>query len=157
MSIDNDIALLQQTQMLGLLGRDALRILAIGAESRTLSRGAVLFHAGEPADGAFVVEGGSFTLRSPGGRESIARRGAVLGEFALLVETPRAFTATARDFSSVLRIARPLFLKMLDGYPEVAEQMRQWLLEQSDQLAEEIGVVRRALTEDTAAAPDLKA
>jgi CRP-like cAMP-binding protein len=152
MSIENDIALLQQGPLLRLLGRDALRILAIGAESRTVSRGAVLFSAGEPSDGAFVVESGVFSLRTPGGRESIARRGAVLGEFALLVESPRAVTATAREFSSVMRIARPLFLKMLDGYPEVAEQLRQWLLAQCDQLADEIGVVRTALTDGPAAA-----
>jgi CRP-like cAMP-binding protein len=147
MSIEDDIALLQQGPVLGLLGRDALRILAIGAESRTVQRGAVLFNAGEPADGAFVVERGAISLRTPGGHESVVRRGAVLGEFSLLVESPRAFTAAAREFSSVMRITRPLFLKMLDGYPEVAERLRQWLLEQSDQLAEEIGVVRAALDE----------
>jgi CRP-like cAMP-binding protein len=147
MSIEDDIALLQQGPVLGLLGREALRILAIGAESRTIQRGGLLFSAGEPADGAFVVEGGTFSLRTPGGRESVARRGAILGEFALLIEAPRAFTATAREFSSVMRIARPLFLKMLDGYPEVAERLRQWLLEQCDQLADEIGVVRAALDE----------
>jgi CRP-like cAMP-binding protein len=150
MSIENDIALMQQGPLLGLLGRDALRILAIGAESRTVQRGALLFSAGEPSDGAFVVESGAFSLRTPGGSESIARRGAVLGEFALLVESPRAFTATAREFSSVMRIARPLFLKMLDGYPEVAERLRQWLLTQCDQLADEIGIVRGALTDGSA-------
>ena len=145
MSIDDDIALLQKGPVLDLLGRDALRILAIGSESRTVQRGAILFSAGESADGAFVVEGGSFLLHSPGGRESIARRGAVLGEFALLIEAPRPVTATAREFSSVMRIPRPLFLKMLDGFPDVAERLRQWLLSQSDQLAEEIEIVRSAL------------
>lgn len=147
MSIEDDIALLQQGPVLGLLGRDALRILAIGSESRTVQRGSVLFTAGEPADGAYVVEGGSFALRTPGGRETVVRRGAILGEFALLIETPRPVTATAREFSSVMRITRPLFLKMLDGYPEVAERLRQWLLEQSDRLAEEIGIVRAVLDE----------
>lgn|SRR5690606_16784861 len=150
MSIENDIALMQQGSLLSLLGRDALRILAIGAESRTIQRGAVLFSAGEPSDGAFIVETGALSLRTPGGRESTARRGAVLGEFALLVESPRPFTATAREFSSVMRIARPLFLKMLDGYPEIAERLRQYMLAQCDQLAEEITIVRTALADSSA-------
>ena len=95
-----------------------------------------------------MVEGGSFLLRSPGGRESIARRSAVLGEFSLLIEAPRTVTATALEFSSVMRIPRALFLKMLDGFPHVAERLRQWLLEQSDQLADEINIVRSALDTD---------
>ncbi|HET9904237.1 MAG TPA: Crp/Fnr family transcriptional regulator [Xanthobacteraceae bacterium] len=147
MSIEDDIALLQQGPLLGLLGGEALRILAIGSESRIVQRGALLFTAGEPADGAYVVEVGSFTLRTPGGRESIARRGAVLGEYALLIETPRAFSAVAREFSSVLRIPRPLFLKMLDGYPAVAERLRRWMLQQCEELADEISAVRAALAE----------
>ena len=156
MSIEDDIDLLQRTPMLGLLGREALRILAIGAESRTLTRGTVLFNAGEPSDGAFVIEGGMLSLRTPGGRESIAHRGAVLSEFALLVEAPRQVTATALEFSSVMRIARPLFLKMLDGYPTVAERMRQWLLEECDQLGREIGIVRGALDIDAGPHPRVK-
>ncbi|MBN8919153.1 MAG: Crp/Fnr family transcriptional regulator, partial [Rhizobiales bacterium] len=59
--------------------------------------------------------------------------------------TPRPMTAMAREFSSVMRIPRALFLKMLDGFPDVAERLRQWLLGQTDQIADEIETVRRAL------------
>jgi CRP-like cAMP-binding protein len=148
MSIEDDIHLLQNAPFLGLLGREALRILAIGAETRTLPGGSVLFSAGEPSDGAYVVEAGVVTLRTPGGSEFIARRGALLGEMALLIETPRQFTASARELCSVMRIARPLFLKMLDGYPEMAERLRQWLLHECDSLSVELGFVRAALGED---------
>jgi CRP-like cAMP-binding protein len=147
MSIEDDIRLLQGVPFLGLLGREALRILAIGAESRTVPRGTVLFTAGEPADGALVVEAGTVSLRTPGGGEFVARRGALLGEMALLIETPRPFTATTRELTSVMRVARPLFLKMLDGYPDMAERLRQWLLHECDQLSVEIGFVRAALAE----------
>ena len=43
MSIEDDIAFLERVPTLALLGRDALRILAIGAESRYLHDGNVLF------------------------------------------------------------------------------------------------------------------
>ena len=47
MAIDDDIAFLERVPTLGLLGRPALRILAIGAETRRLDGGEVLFNAGD--------------------------------------------------------------------------------------------------------------
>ena len=47
MAIDDDIAFFERVPTLGLLGRQALRILAIGAETRQVDRGEVLFSAGE--------------------------------------------------------------------------------------------------------------
>ena len=55
MSIEDDIAFLERVPTLALLGRDALRILAIGAESRYLHDGNVLFSQGEAADAGYVV------------------------------------------------------------------------------------------------------
>ena len=65
MTIEDDIAFFERVPTLGLLGRDALRILAIGAESRYVHGGEVLFNAGEPADAGFVVQEGSFSLAPP--------------------------------------------------------------------------------------------
>ena len=45
MAIDNDIAFLERVPTIGLLGRPALRILAIGAETRHLRDGEMLFGA----------------------------------------------------------------------------------------------------------------
>src|SRR5262245_9037584 len=62
MAIDDDIAFLERVPTLGLLGRPALRILAIGAETRHLVGGEVLFNAGDEAEGGFVVQAGRFHL-----------------------------------------------------------------------------------------------
>ena len=51
MTIEDDIAFLERVPILRRLGAPALRMLAIGAESRDLGPGEVLFHAGDPADG----------------------------------------------------------------------------------------------------------
>ena len=55
---------------------------------------------------------------------TVAARGALIGEFALLTETKRPVTAVAREPSSVVRIPRQLFLKTLEGYPDAAVRMR---------------------------------
>src|SRR5881396_770464 len=116
MSIEDDIAFLERNPTLALLGRDALRILAIGAESRYVHSGNVLFREGEAADAGYVIQEGSFSLAP----ERVGRTdpvtvgpGVLLGELALVTETKRPVTATAREPSTVIRIPRSLFLKML--------------------------------------------
>ena len=129
MSIEDDISFLERVSTLSLLGREALRILAIGAESRYVHDGDVLFREGEVADAGYVVQEGAFTLASGNARTGIAPitvgPGALIGELALLTETVRPATATATEPSSVIRIPRKLFLKMLEGYPDAARRLRE--------------------------------
>ena len=154
MTIDDDITFLEQVPILALLGRDALRILAIGVEARYVHAGEALFEAGEAADGGYVVQNGAFTLRSdtadPHPPEITVSRGALLGESALFTETIRPVTATAREPSSVIRISRSLFLKMLESYPEAALRLRDYLARRVQQTAREIAGVRVLLDPDSA-------
>src|SRR4051794_22991904 len=105
-----------------MLGRTALRILAIGAESRYVHQGEVLFASGEITDCGYIIQEGSFSLDS-GSRsigEVVVGPGTLLGELALIAETKRPATAVAREPSTVIRISRSLFVKMLEGYPDAA-------------------------------------
>jgi CRP-like cAMP-binding protein len=148
MTIEDDIAFFERVPTLGLLGRDALRILAIGAESRYVHGGEVLFGLGDEADAGYVIQEGSFSLSSGPADQAeplVVGRGALIGEIALLTETTRPATATALEPSTVLRIPRSLFLKMLDGYPSAAEKLRDILMTRSNQSAADIYNVRSIL------------
>ena len=148
MTIEDDIAFLERVPALSILGREALRIIAIGSESRYVHEGNALFGEGDDADGAYVVQEGSFELVSrKNGRIApmIAGRGALIGELALLTETRRPVSAVAREPSSVVRIPRQLFLKTLDGYPDAAVRMRDALAARSSQTAGEFLRVRTGL------------
>ena len=154
MSIEDDIAFLERVPTLRLLGRTALRILAIGAESRYVHDGEALFHAGEAADGGYVVQEGSFDLRpaAPGAAaEVVAGPGTLLGELALITDTSRPATAVAREPSTVIRISRSLFLKMLEGYPEAADILRDQIAARARHALAEMTDVRAML--DTSPAP----
>lgn len=148
MSIEDDIAFLERVPALSLLGRDALRILAIGSESRYIHEGMSLFGEDEDADGAYVVQEGSFELVSRKNRAlapTTVGPGALIGEIALLTESKRPVSATAREPSSVVRITRQLFLKMLEGYPDAAVRMRDALTTRVNDTAREFAKVRAGL------------
>jgi CRP-like cAMP-binding protein len=151
MTIEDDIAFLERVPTLRPLGGGALRILAIGAESYAIEAGQMLFAAGEPADCAYIIQHGSFTLRPerPDDEEVIAGAGTLLGESALLAETRRPASAVAREESTVLRVSRAMFLKMLESYPDAAQRLRQLMASRTDQWTSEIENVRAALARDS--------
>ena len=145
MAIDDDITFLERVPTLSLLGRQALRILAIGAETRYIHSGEVLFKRGEEADGAYVIQDGRFKLSSNDGNELTVGPCTLLGEVALLSETRRPATARALEPSTVLRIPRFLFVRMLDSFPEAARKLREILAARLDQATREISNVRAVL------------
>jgi CRP-like cAMP-binding protein len=153
MTIEGDIALLHGVPTLALLGREPLRILAIGAENRYVHDGEVLFREGDIADGGYVVQEGSFHLVSERAgnavRSTVVGPGTLLGEIALITETRRPLTATAQEPSSVIRIPRQLFLKMLDGYPDLAYRLREAMAARALEIAGELGFVRGLLQQES--------
>jgi CRP-like cAMP-binding protein len=151
MTIEDDIAFLERVPILHRLGGGALRILAIGAESYFVQAGQLLFAAGDAADCAYIVQQGSFDLYAGQAREGAAviGPGTLLGETALLSETRRPANATAREDSTVVRISRTMFLKMLESYPDAAQRVRDLIAERSEQWASDMARVRAVLARGT--------
>jgi CRP-like cAMP-binding protein len=146
LSIEDDVAFLEKVPTFAVLGRPALRILAIGAEGKVVVAGEVLFRAGDAAEAGFVIQRGSFSLKpdTHDGDQylSTAGPGVLLGEFSLFTETSWTSTAVAASNSSVLRIPRSLFLKMLEGFPDAASQLRSLLANRVSRTANEIARIR---------------
>lgn len=147
MTIEDDIAFLERIPIFRRLGSGALRIVAIGAESYSVEAGQVLFTVGETADGGYIIQRGSFSLSTERGNESevVAGPGTLLGEMSLIAETKRPATARAREDSVVLRISRSMFLRMLEGYPDAAQRLRELLASRADQWSRDVENVRAAL------------
>lgn len=155
MSIEDDIICLAAVPTFRLLGSNALRMLAIGCESRKLDKGEVLFTADDPADCGYVIQGGSFQLeRARHSRQArrddapgvtIAGPGVLLGELALIIEIKRPVTAIAAEPATVMRITRHLFRKTLEGFPDAAERLRDHMAERARKTAAEISEVGAAL------------
>ena len=137
MSIEDDVALLERVPTLRLLGTTALRMLAIGSEQRDFARGDILFNAGDDADAGYVVQRGAFRVED-GGAEIIAGPGDLIGELALVVAMRRPSTAIAIENSSVIRVARSLFQRVLESDPAAARRLRDELATRTSQLASDI-------------------
>jgi CRP-like cAMP-binding protein len=138
MSIEDDVALLARVPTLRLLGNAALRTLAIGSEQRDFARGKVLFNAGDEADAGFVVQHGAFRVSDDGGAELVAGPGALIGELALVVAMPRPSTVVAIEPSSVIRISRSMFQRVLESDPDAALRLRDEFANRTSQIASDI-------------------
>jgi CRP-like cAMP-binding protein len=137
MSIDDDVALLARVPTLHLLGGASLRMLAIGSEQRDVAIGDKLFNQGDEADCGYVVQRGSFRINDESA-EVTAGPGSLIGELALVVAMRRPSTATALESSTVIRIARSLFQRVLESDPAAARRLRDEFALRSSQLASDI-------------------
>jgi CRP-like cAMP-binding protein len=138
MSIEDDVALLERVPTLRLLGTAALRMLAIGSEQRDVAGGGLLFNEGDDADAGFIVQRGAFRIEDRGGAEIVVGPGALIGELALVVAMQRPSTATALEHSSVIRIARSLFQRVLESDPTAARRLRDEFASRTSQIASDV-------------------
>jgi CRP-like cAMP-binding protein len=140
MSIDDDVALLERVPTLRLLGTASLRMLAIGSEQRDFRPDDLLFNIGDEADAGFIVQRGAFQIsfEDSSRAEVVAGPGALIGELALVVPMQRPATAIALEHSSVIRIARSLFQRVLESDPAAARRLRDEFAARTSQITSDI-------------------
>lgn len=148
MALDDDIALLAHQALLGLMDRDALRLVAFAAESRILRAGDVLFRVGESSDSAFLVISGAVALMAgDDGRaaDDIAGPGALIGEMALFAAIERPVTAIAREPTQVMKLSRSVMRRVLGESPGSAQAITDAISERLQGFVGELAGVQAAL------------
>jgi CRP-like cAMP-binding protein len=138
MSIEDDVVLLERVPTLRLLGGASLRMLAIGSEQKDIPRGDYLFKRGDEADAGFVVQRGALRVDDGSGAEVTAGPGTLIGELALVVAMRRPSNALALEYSSVIRISRSLFQRVLESDPAAALRLRDEFAVRTSQIASDI-------------------
>ena len=145
-ALDDTIALLEQAPIVGLFGRDALRLLAFSAETRRLRTGETVFRRGDRSDGGYVVLTGRLGLTGRSGQPAtIVGPGALVGRVALFVRTQRPVTAVALDASEVLRVSPTLLRRVLAEFPDAAGRMRDLMAEDLSDLSADLERIRLRL------------
>jgi CRP-like cAMP-binding protein len=138
MSIEDDVLLLERVPTLRLLGGASLRMLAIGSEQKDIPRGDYLFKRGDEADAGFVVQRGALRVDDGSGAEVTAGPGALIGELALVVAMRRPSNALALEYSSLIRISRSLFQRILESDPAAAVRLRDEFAVRTSQIASDV-------------------
>ena len=142
MTLEDDVRTLASNPALADLDADALRLIAFSAETRVLRAGDVIFRRNDPADGGVFILSGSIALDAGGRAGAVFGPGVLLGDMALLTETRRPATAIAREPSSILKISRALFHRVLREHPSSAARMHGKLKAQVAQLSNELDQAR---------------
>lgn len=116
---------LQATDLFGSVSADTLKGLAQITSERRLQRGGILFTAGDPAIGLFVIVSGSLRAfrQTPEGREQtihVERAGATLAEVPVFDQGPYPSTVEAEEDSVVLFVPKDAMRSFLLENPEAA-------------------------------------
>ena len=101
-----------------------------------------LFAAGDIADGAFFVLEGEILL-SAEGQERRVGPGVLIGELALLADTIRGADARACRDSTLLKISRDTFRRILTEFPDAAAKVQSAAATRARALLTELEAVRR--------------
>jgi signal transduction histidine kinase len=108
----------------GALGTEIAQLAASG-QPRTYRAGEVIFHAGAPGDGFYVVQTGRVQLTAVVGDNqprvlATFGPGDFFGEMAVLDDAPRSATAVAEVDTVALFLGREALLRLLDARPRLA-------------------------------------
>lgn len=91
--------------------------------ARDVRRGEAMIKEGHTSDGLYVVLSGEVDVLVKGRKVASLREGEVFGEMSLLLRSPATATVTAARHTSVLRLPREDFDRIILSHPQVLEHV----------------------------------
>ena len=142
MALNDDIHLFSEIPLFRLLEKDAVRLLAFSAETKLLRAGDILARAPGSLDGGNLLIKGSLAIfDNPdqiGNAAQIVRAPTLVGELSMIAQTDFVGSIVAREPSTILRIPRAVFHRVLAEYPESAQKVRLALLDRLKGISREL-------------------
>ena len=105
----------------------------------TLTPGDALFKAGDPGDAMFVLLEGSMDVMVGGNVVENSTRGAIVGEMALIDQSPRGATVIAREPCRLAKIDQRRFLYLIQQNPFFATHVMKILADRLRQMNQMVG------------------
>jgi CRP-like cAMP-binding protein len=130
--------------LLASLGEDERTAVEDELELSTLEAGALLFSEGEAADAAFFVLSGRVRIHARRvGVGAEVGPGEVLGTLSLVVDGPREASAQTLSRTSVWRLGRDGFRRLVEAEPKAACALLEAILsEHARVVRDEVGAAR---------------
>lgn len=127
MTIHDEMIFLRETPPFAELSPAKLELLALMSERVRYAAGETILQQGDTGDAAFVLMDGIIDISiSVGGVSKQVRelrRHALFGEIAIIRNTGRAATVTARTGVDVLKIPKHVLNKMIDDLPDLGKRI----------------------------------
>ncbi|MGH6924071.1 MAG: cyclic nucleotide-binding domain-containing protein [Propylenella sp.] len=131
--LSNEVDLLRRVPLFSGIEPAKLKLLAYTSDVVTYEPGQVLVRKDDVGDAAYVIITGDADVSVPanGGSITVAQLhdGDFFGEIAILCDTPRTATVTAKGEVTALRIRKEPFFQLLHQFPEMAVEMTRLLAE----------------------------
>ena len=142
MALEDDIRVFMQIPLFRLLEKEAVRLLAFSGETKLLRAGDVVARAPGSIDGGNLLIKGSLAIFDNadqiGNAAQVVRAPALVGELSMITATDFTGSIVAREPSTILRIPRAVFHRVLAEYPKSAQAVRLALLERLKALSKEL-------------------
>lgn len=124
MTLETEVQTLRLVPMFKDIDAARLKLLAFTSERVNFAPGQRFFSQGDAGDAAYVILEGvaHVLLETPNGQLKVAEfgRNDLVGEMAVLAETPRSATVTAQGEVIALRIDKHVFVELLSQFPQMA-------------------------------------
>jgi CRP-like cAMP-binding protein len=137
MGLANDIDRLVHVDVFRHLSREFLGVLALTAQTSMIRARQVVCHAGEPANGGYLIINGTLALQFVGvqSRDDIyLPSGSFFGEAALLTPIVWDVTLYAHTPVMLMHIPRKDFLRLIKSYPEAVPLIKKFFVEKLQNL-----------------------
>jgi CRP-like cAMP-binding protein len=140
--LSNEVELLRRVPLFAGIEPARLKLLAYTSDVVTYRTGQILFRKGDAGDAAYVIIKGDaeVSVATGSGEIPIAQLhdGDFLGEIAILCDTPRTATVTAKSDLKALRIRKEPFFELLRQFPEMAIELTRLLAERLSRTTAEL-------------------
>jgi len=148
-SVLQEAAVLARVPTFAKLDPARLKLLAFTSRALRFDPGDMLIRAGDPSDSAFVILEGMVEFLGGAGDDEFVIGTAgphlMIGEMGVIMNAPRTINVRARDHVRVLRIAAPVFLRLLSENPDVALDMMRQLSERLAATTKRLEAAQKAL------------
>jgi CRP-like cAMP-binding protein len=148
--LSTEVELLRRVPLFSGIEPARLKLLAYTSDVVTYRSGQVLFRKGDLGDAAYVIITGDAEVSIPSESGDVAvaqlHDGDFLGEIAILCDTPRTATITAKSELKALRIRKEPFFQLLHQFPEMAVEMTRLLAERLTRTTAELVEAQRRRT-----------
>lgn len=142
MALEDDVRTFAQIPMFRLLEPEALRLLAFSAETKLLRAGDYLLRFPASLEGGYLVVKGSLAIfddaEALGAPRQLVNAPALVGELAMIAQTQPLGSIMAREPTTLLKISRHVFHRILAEYPRSAQALHAILKERVISLTEQL-------------------